>query len=151
MSNAQFPDPTNQAQILQQGVTASIDLALTLKQLHWNAVGMGFQPVHEFLDIVTDHARNASDELAERMVTVGVPAIGQRVALSEPTLPRITDGLVRDSDVIRLAVESLGEAMRVLREAQQKLGEIDAVSEDLVIGILANFEKDHWMLRSHLV
>ena len=112
---------------------------------------MSFQPIHEFLDVVIDHARGASDELAERMVTVGVPAVGQRGALSDSTLPRIPNDFARDSDVIRLAVESLGEVMRVLREAQQKLGEIDPVSEDLVIGILAQFEKDHWMLRSHLV
>ena len=151
MSNAQFPDPAAQGEILQNGVTAAIDLALTLKQLHWNVVGMSFQPIHEFLDVVIDHARSASDELAERMVTVGVPAVGQRSALSDSTLPRIPDDFARDSDVIRLSVESLGEVMRVLREAQQQLGDIDPVSEDLVIGILAQFEKDHWMLRSHII
>ena len=151
MTTTPFPNPDQQAEILQHGVTAAIDLALTLKQLHWNVVGMSFQPMHEFLDVVIDHARSASDELAERMVTVGVPAVGQRAALSKSTLPRIPDDFARDSDVIRLAVESLGEVMRVLREAQQKLSDIDPVSEDLVIGILAQFEKDHWMLRSHLV
>ena len=41
--------------------------------------------------------------------------------------------------------------MKVLRDAQSKLGDIDAVSEDLVIGILAGLEKSLWMLRSHLV
>ena len=151
MTTAPFPNPELQAEILQHGVTASIDLALTLKQLHWNVVGMGFQPIHEFLDVVIDHARGASDELAERMVTVGVAAVGQRGALSESTLPRIPDDFARDSDVIRLAVESLGEVMRVLRNAQQQLADVDPVSEDLVIGILAQFEKDHWVLRSHLV
>ena len=64
-----FPDsmkPDAQAEILQACVQANIDLALNLKQLHWNVQGPNFKPVHEFLDDIIDHARAASDEIAER-------------------------------------------------------------------------------------
>jgi len=53
--------------------------------------------------------------------------------------------------VLERAVSILDETVKVLRDAQSQLGDIDAVSEDLVIGILAGLEKSLWMLRSHLV
>lgn len=139
-----------QAPILQHSVTAVIDLALTFKHLHWNIRGPRFKSIHEFLDIVIDHARAGSDELAERLVTVGVPAQGQREALPATALHTVDPGFISDESVIEHAVKSLETTVAVLRDAQEKLGNLDAVSEDLVIGILANLEKDLWMLRSHL-
>ena len=139
-----------QAPLLQSCVNASIDLALTFKQLHWNIQGPKFQPIHEFLDVVIEHARSAADELAERLVTVGAPAAGQRSELGQSLITQIESGFIRDDRVIELAVVMLTEVTLILRDAQSKLSEIDAVSEDLVIGILAEYEKNLWMMRSHL-
>ena len=151
MTSIEHHHPEKQAPILQSCVAASIDLALSFKHLHWNIRGPKFQSVHEFLDIVIDHARTGTDELAERLVTIGMPAEGQRAKLPESPVPAIEGGFLKDDIVLERAVSILDQAVRVLREAQTKLADIDAVSEDLVIGILANLEKDLWMLRSHLV
>jgi len=148
-----FPDdlnPQQQAQILQSCVRAAIDLALNLKQLHWNVQGPHFQPVHEFLDVIIEHARGASDDLAERIVTLGQPAVGQRVSLGEATVPTADDTFIKDTNALHHAHTMLESAILTLRKAQQDLADIDAVSEDLVISILAQLEKDHWMVRSHL-
>jgi starvation-inducible DNA-binding protein len=148
-----FPDdlnPQKQAQILQPCVRAAIDLALNLKQLHWNVQGPNFKPVHEFLDEIIDHARAASDEIAERIVTLGHPAIGQRVSLGNATVPNAEDTFIKDSNTLHYAHTMLESTILTLRSAQQKLADIDPVSEDMIIGILADLEKDHWMVRSHL-
>ena len=151
MTSIEHLQPFKQAPILQSCVAASIDLALSFKHLHWNIRGPKFQSVHEFLDIVIEHARTGTDELAERLVTIGMPAEGQRGKLPESPVPAIESGFLRDDIVLERAVSILDEAVKVLREAQSKLADLDAVSEDLVIGILANYEKDLWMLSSHLV
>jgi starvation-inducible DNA-binding protein len=143
-------DNKTQGQLLQSCVTASIDLALALKQLHWNIRGSQFQPVHEFLDEIIDHARSTSDILAERMVTLGVPAIGQRTSLADSPIQKVEDSFVKDTAVLEQTGNALDATIRVLREAQEALGEIDAVTEDHVIAALQDYEKDLWMIRSHL-
>ncbi|MFG0315154.1 MAG: Dps family protein, partial [Phycisphaerales bacterium] len=151
MTSIEQHDPTKQAPILQSCVAASIDLALSFKHLHWNIRGPKFQSIHEFLDIVIDQARSGTDDLAERLVTIGMPAEGQRLKLQDSPVPQIESGFMRDDIVLERAVAILDEAVKVLRDAQAKLADIDPVSEDLVIGILAGLEKSLWMLRSHLV
>lgn len=66
-------------------------------------------------------------------------------------MPQIESGFMRDDIVLERAVAILDETVKVLRDAQNKLADLDPVSEDLVIGILAGLEKSLWMLRSHLV
>lgn len=151
MTSIENHDPQKQAPILQSCVAATIDLSLSFKHLHWNIRGPKFQSIHEFLDIVIEQSRKGTDDLAERLVTIGMPAEGQRHKLQDSPVPQIESGFMRDDLVLERAVSILDETVKVLREAQSQLGDIDAVSEDLVIGILAGLEKSLWMLRSHLV
>lgn len=143
--------PDDQAALLQPCVHASIHLALTLKQLHWNLRGSKFQTVHEFLDVVIAHARATSDELAERIVTLGVPARGQPHTVAAQKLPTVPDSFVTDTQALELASSLIDATIGTLRDAQEPLGDIDAVSEDLVISAIQTFEKQLWMLRSHLL
>jgi DNA-binding ferritin-like protein len=41
------------------------------KKHHWMVVGAEYLPVHQFLDVVADHARLAGDRLAERVTALG--------------------------------------------------------------------------------
>ncbi len=145
--NAKYP--AQQAELLQNCVAATIDLALNMKQLHWNIRGPKFKSIHEFLDIIIDHARLATDEMAERMATLGQPAIGQRGSLPESSLASLPDEFVTDERVIALGTSALEQTIATLRDAREKLADLDAVTEDLVIGMLADLEKDLWMLSSH--
>jgi starvation-inducible DNA-binding protein len=143
--------PDRQAEILQPCLLAAIDLALTLKQLHWNLRGAKFQTVHEFLDLVIDAARATSDAIAERIVTVGVAAKGQAPTVAKASEPGVPDAFVTDTKALELASDRLASTINTLRDAQEAIADIDAVSEDLVIGAIQTFEKQHWMLRSHLL
>jgi len=143
-------NPEKQAELLQAGVASTIDVALTLKQLHWNIRGPKFQQIHEFLDVIIEHARAATDEMAERMVTLGIPSVGQRATLPKSSVPTIKDGFIDDDGVIQDACNALTECINTLRNAQEGLADIDAMTEDIVIGIVVDLEKDLWMMRSHL-
>ena len=105
----------------------------------------------EFLDKVIDHARSTADELAERIVTLGVAARGQAGAVADIDMPPVPDSFVTDTEALQYASNLLDATIGVLRDAQAPLGEIDAVSEDLVISGIQTFEKQLWMLRSHLM
>lgn len=143
--------PEKQGELLQPCVLAAINLSLNLKQIHWNLRGAKFQTVHEFLDLVIDQARTTSDELAERMVTVGVPALGRSTTVAEQGFAQVPDSFVTDIDALKLASDLLDKTVGILRDSQEQIGDIDPVTEDLLIGSIQVFEKQLWMLRSHLL
>ena len=136
---------------LQDRLVATLDLQLTLKHIHWNVVGMNFIAVHEMLDPQVDAVRLQSDELAERIATLGGEPKGTPGAITAGrTWP--------DYDITRApTVQHLVELDKVYsgviadhRRAQQRLAELDPVSEDLVIGHLRDLELFQWFVRSHL-
>jgi starvation-inducible DNA-binding protein len=143
--------PARQGELLQPCVLAAINLSLNLKQIHWNLRGAKFQTVHEFLDLVIDQARTSSDELAERMVTVGMAAMGRGEIVAAQGLPQVPDAFVTDMDALKLASDLLDRTIGIFRDARASIGEIDAVTEDLLIASIQVFEKQLWMLRSHLL
>ncbi len=127
-----------------------IALGLHGKQLHWHVIGTSFKSVHEQLDVIIDDARTASDEVAERAITVGVPVDGRPAAVAkENTLPELPEGWVEDAD----AVERYADAVAaIVVKARTAVGELEAepASQDLVIGVLQTFEKHLWMLQAQL-
>jgi len=74
-------DGAKVAGILQQRLNALTDLHLTLKHVHWNVVGPHFIGVHEMIDPQVDAVREMTDEIAERIATLGSNAVGTPGAL----------------------------------------------------------------------
>lgn len=136
---------------LQKVLWNTIELANQGKQAHWNVRGPLFKVVHEQLDEIVSTARDLSDEIAERIVTLG-PAVDGRtsqVAL-QATLPPLPDGTLADSQAVRLIAGAVAETVRSIREELTAVGEVDPVSQDLLIGACADLEKHLWMLRSQM-
>lgn len=136
---------------LQIVVTALIDLSLATKQAHWNLVGPNFKAVHEQLDEVVETFREHSDELAERMITLGTPPDGrvQHVAQST-TLEPMPMGKMRDADALRLISSRVEAFLQTAHSARESVADPDPVSEDMLIAMIAEVEKHHWMLTSQL-
>lgn len=137
--------------ILDDRLIALIDLGLTLKHIHWNVVGPLFIGVHEMLDPQHEAVEDMIDKTAERIALLGGVPVGTPGALVER---RSWD----DYDLGRATVpEHLG-ALEVVyrglitdhREAQARLADLDAVSEDLVIEQLRELELFQWFVRAHL-
>lgn len=137
--------------LLDDRLVALIDLSLTLKHIHWNVVGPNFIGVHEMLDPQVDAVREMSDTVAERIATLGGIPVGTPASLAERR--RWGDYSLGKS----LVEEHLG-ALDVVytginadhREAVGELGELDPVSEDMLIGQLATLEQFQWFVRAHL-
>lgn len=131
---------------LQETLTDLLGLSLTGKQAHWNIVGPRFRSVHLQLDEVVNAARGFADTVAERAAALGVPPDGRpETVASDFALPSPKEGRLRDSDVVQLMVESLEKAIGRLRERIDATEKSDLVTQDLLIGITAELEKQRWM------
>ncbi len=137
--------------LLDQRMVGLIDLSLTLKHIHWNVVGPNFIAVHEMLDPQADAAREMVDAIAERIATLGGVPVGTPGALvsrrewDDYQLHRATaQQHLAALDIVYNGVN------RDHRTAIDRLGDLDPVSEDLLIGQLGQLELFQWFVRAHL-
>jgi len=134
---------------LQNTLVDLIGLSLIGKQAHWNIVGPRFRSIHLQLDEVVTTARSFSDTVAERAAALGVSPDGRPETIASAyTLPGSKDGWIRDDDVVRLIVETLEAAIGRLRERIEATEKADPVTQDLLIGITAELEKQRWMFEA---
>ena len=133
---------------LQAMLVELIDLAMVGKQLHWTITGPLFRPLHEQLDELVDSWRQLSDVVAERAVALGYVPDGQAAAVAAITeLKPIERGALDDHVVIRELSERLNDVADRARERMDKLGEIDAASQDVIIEVVRALEQQLWMVR----
>ena len=131
---------------LQNTLVELTDLSLQAKQLHWNVIGRHFRSLHEQLDGLTAEARTAADAVAERAVTIGDAPDGRvSTVAKESPLPEVPDGRVADTTVVDVVVEALSTVINRMRPRIDRLGDLDPVTQDLMIEVLAGLEKQRWM------
>ncbi len=136
---------------LQARLIGLVDLGLTLKHIHWNLVGPGFMAVHEMLDDHVEAVRSMADAVAERIATLGgIPnalpghitrerewddySIGRAVVPAHlGALDKVYDGVIGDH-----------------RSAVKLAGDLDPVTEDLLIGQIGQLELYQWFVRAHV-
>ncbi|GCB52487.1 Dps family protein [Streptomyces sp. NL15-2K] len=143
-----IPDSARQVtgDALQSTLVDLLGLSLTGKQAHWNLVGPRFRSIHLQLDELVSAAREFSDTVAERAAALGIPPDGRPETIASAfTLPGPKDGWVRDSDVVEVMVEALDAAIGRLRERIEATEEADRVTQDLLITVTAELEKQRWM------
>ncbi len=135
--------------VLQQTLVTLVDLALLLKQAHWNVIGPNFHPLHLQLDEIIESVRNASDETAERMSMLGVSPDGRAstVAGASP-LEDYPEGFLKVEGTITQVADALKQTIDGLRDAIEKLDDLDLVSQDLMIAISSTLEKHLWMVQA---
>lgn len=138
-------------QELQATLHELVDLSLIGKQLHWAIVGPQFRPLHLQLDELVDSWRELSDTIAERAVALGFVPDGQAgaVAAGSPLAPVVV-GPVDDHVVVRDLTHRVAEVSERTRERMNRLGGADLVSQDVLIEVVRELEKQQWMLRAQL-
>jgi starvation-inducible DNA-binding protein len=135
---------------LQGTLVDLIDLSLIGKQAHWNVVGSHFRSVHLHLDEVVEIARRYVDEVAERANAIGVSPNGTaRTVVETSGLPAFPNNWVSDEDTIAAMVNILGELSSRLRTRIDEADKPDLVTQDLLIQIAHEVEKQHWMWQAH--
>lgn len=132
---------------LQKLLVHLIDLGLQTKQAHWNIVGPYFRDLHLEFDSLAQSYQGFIDDVAERMLALGVAADGRLETVSAATtLPSFPEGRIGDLEAAGLIAERLQQIIAMARQQQEEAGESDSVTEDLYLAILAELEKQHWML-----
>jgi len=133
---------------LQALLVDLIDLVLVGKHLHWNVTGPLFRPLHEQLDELVDSWRELSDVVAERAVALGYAPDGQSSAVAAGTeLKTLARSALDDHVVVRELSERLNDVADRARERMDRLGEIDAASQDVIIEVVRALEQQLWMIR----
>jgi len=144
-------DGEKMSALLQKRLVGLIDLGLTLKHIHWNVVGPSFIGVHEMLDPQYAGVQKMVDVTAERIATLGGVPSGLPGHLVE----------TRDWDDYELGRADTQAHLAALdlvytgviedhREAIDTAGDVDPVTEDMLIGQTGILEQYHWFVRTHL-
>ncbi|MCU1390150.1 MAG: hypothetical protein JWL72_3488 [Ilumatobacteraceae bacterium] len=137
--------------ILQERLSALVDLSLTLKHIHWNVVGPSFIGVHLMLDPQYAGVQVMIDTTAERIATLGGVPSG---------LPGfiVANRNWDDYDLGRADAQAHLAALDLVyrkvieshRDAIEATDKPDPVTQDMLIGQTAELEQYHWFVRSHL-
>ena len=145
-------EPTAQAttgQALQQSLVDLIDLGLIAKQAHWSVTGRRFRTLHTQLDEIVEVARQHADAIAERAAAIGVAPDGRCVTITATSrLPEPPAGWQNDDDVVAFFIDAYAKLISGLRERITEIGYTDPVSQDLLIGVAADLEKQYWMFQA---
>lgn len=139
------------ADSLQQRLIGLLDLGMTLKHVHWNVIGPGFMAVHEMLDDHVEGVRKMSDEVAERIATLGGIPNGLPGHL-------VSTRTWDDYDIGRSVVEGhLGALDKVYdgvigdhRRAIEEAAKLDPITEDLLVAQTSELELYQWFVRAHI-
>ena len=136
---------------LQKRLSAYNDLHLTLKHAHWNVIGPHFIAVHEMIDPQVDLVRGYADAVAERIATLGGSPSGTPGAIErDRTWKDYSIG--RDTVLAHLGALDLvyNGIIEDNRKGITAAGEVDPITEDMLIGQTAELEKFQWFMRAHL-
>lgn len=138
------------AEILQELLVDVTDLSLVGKQAHWNLRGRSFRDLHLQLDELVEVAREGADTLAERQLQLGVAADARAETIYKSShLDRFPEGRISDDQAVDLTVAALETVSQFGHARLGRLGDLDPVSQDLVIGVLEGVEKQLWMFEAH--
>ncbi len=136
---------------LQDTLVELVDLALTGKQLHWSVTGPFFRSIHLQLDELVESWRELGDTVAERTVAIGFMPDGRAHTVArDTTLQPVDAGLIEDHVVITLLTQRLAGTAERVRGRMDRLGELDPVSEDVLVEVVRTLEEQLWMIRTQL-
>ncbi len=118
-------------------------------QAHWNVVGQNFYALHDMLGEIYARVEGLIDLVAERKRALGAAADARPVAIAQSAnLPLFPDGLLNDSDVPRLLSDRYYTIVQRNAERLKAIGDADPSSQDVLIDVARELEKDLWMLRA---
>jgi starvation-inducible DNA-binding protein len=134
---------------LQATLVDLLDLSLVAKQVHWNLYGPRFRSIHLQLDEVVTAARDYADLVAERAAALGVSPDGRAATIAATSgLPGFPAGWTKDTAAVDALVRTFSAVVERVRARIEETGPADAVTQDLLIGLTADLEKQSWMFQA---
>jgi starvation-inducible DNA-binding protein len=123
-----------------------------LRNYHWNVKGMFFQTLHLFFEEQYTALFTITDDIAERIRSLGEFSIGALNAFLDNTRLKETNHL--DGNAEKMLQNILKDHELIIRKIR---GDIkiaqnmrDEGTADFLIGLMGQHEKMAWMVRNHL-
>lgn len=138
--------------LLNARLADTIDLALQIKQAHWNVKGPNFIALHELFDKFHDQTEAYYDDIAERITALGGIAYGTAATVAEKSaLPGYPTDIADGQAHVKALSGSFAALAKSVRAAiETATGAGDADTADLFTGMSRGLDKSLWFLESHL-
>jgi starvation-inducible DNA-binding protein len=129
-----------------------IDLALAIKQAHWNLKGPQFIGIHEMLDGFRDEIDDLNDKVAERAVQLGGTAFGTSQVVAERSkLTAYPTDVYAIADHLAALIDRYASYANAVRENIDETDEAgDAGTADLFTEVSRAVDKQLWFLEAHV-
>ena len=137
---------------LQARLADGIDLALVIKQAHWNLKGPQFIGIHLMLDKFREEVSEWNDEMAERIVQLGgaARATVQEVNKRTNLKPYPTD-IYKIADHLTALIERFAAVANAVRKDIEDTDEAgDVGTSDLFTEVSRGLDKQLWFLEAHV-
>ena len=138
--------------ILNARLADAIDLALIVKQAHWNLKGPNFIGVHEMLDPIRLAIDKHVDIIAERVAQLDGIALGtSQIVAKASQLEAYPTDIRKVPDHLKALADrfaALGNQVREDIDATDEAGDADAA--DILTAFSRELDKDLWFIKSHL-
>lgn len=139
------------AEALQSRLFGLNELGMILKHAHWNVTGPQFIAVHEMLDSQVDEVRDFVDEMAERIAALGTAPNGLSGALvKHRQTPEYPLGRANAQAHLHIIDKFYTYNIESHRAVLAQYGELDPITEDLLVAQTRQLEKLQWFLRAHI-
>lgn len=136
---------------LQRTLVQLINLSLIGKQFHWSVVGPGSRTAHLYLDELVDSWRGLADVVAERAAALGVAVDGQALTVAGSSwFGPVPVGPVEARIAVWEMTRRVAEVAEEVRFRLGPVGEVDLVSQDVLLDVVRTLEKQQWLLRVQL-
>lgn len=137
---------------LQARLADGIDLALDIKQAHWNLKGPQFIGIHEMLDGFRTEMDDYNDKVAERITQLGGTARGTAQAVTKETqLPAYPLDTYAIADHLAALIDRYAAYANAVRKNIDETDEAgDPGTADLFTEISRGVDKSLWFLEAHV-
>jgi starvation-inducible DNA-binding protein len=123
-----------------------------LRNYHWNVQGMFFQTLHLFFQDQYTILFTVTDDIAERIRSLGEFSIGALNAFLDNTRLKETGHL--DGNAEKMLQNILKDHELIIRKIRGDITIVQSLKDegtaDFLIGLMEQHEKMAWMVRSHL-
>ncbi len=139
-------------EVMQERLAEALDMYSQAKFAHWNVKGDNFYQLHLVFDKVAETIFPQIDAIAERLTQLGGVANGTvRQAAQSSQIPEYDVMLVAGMDHVAALANALGSYCQALREASDKIDEIDdPPTADFFKQLDVEAEEVLYFLESHL-
>lgn len=139
-------------ELLQGRLQTGIDLALIVKQAHWNLKGLQFIGIHEMLDTFRDAQDELNDTMAERIVQLGGTAKGTTQTVAAGTqLPAYPTDIYAVTDHLKALIDHFAIHANSVRQSISEADDAgDPDTADIFTEVSRALDKQLWFLEAHV-